>query len=200
MLVMSEVHEKEKSEVSEERKEPSSEKCSKTHFVSEEEASEATNLFRFSPFDINLFIEEESKKAKEMKILSNLEEYTGTNEEVTFSKDKLFIISKMRKSILDLTKGHMVNLRIVDYLDIVQKYSKAAQKIISETIKIAHVKRQWFQKTRFEEYEKVESLLDSKDDTPYFEFYSKNYNSEKPITYEFILISPSISSISSTKE
>jgi hypothetical protein len=33
----------------------------------------------------------------------------------------------------------------------------------------------------------VESLLDSKDDTPYFEFYSKNYNSEKPITYEFIL-------------
>jgi hypothetical protein len=89
MLVMSEVHEKEKSEVSEERKEPSSEKCSKTQFASEKEASEATNLFRFSPFDVNLFTEEESKKAKEMKILSNLEEYTGNNVEGTISKDKL---------------------------------------------------------------------------------------------------------------
>jgi hypothetical protein len=33
----------------------------------------------------------------------------------------------------------------------------------------------------------VNSSLDSNDDTPYFEFYSKNYNSEKINTYEFIL-------------
>jgi hypothetical protein len=129
--VKNEVYEKEKSEVSEERKENSSEKFSQTQFAFDKEASEATNLIRFSPFDVNLFTEEE---AKEMKIPSNSEEYTGNNEEESISKDKLFVISKMRKSIQDLTKGYMVNLRIVDYLDIVQKYSKAAQKIISETI------------------------------------------------------------------
>jgi hypothetical protein len=128
------VFKKENSEVSEERKENSSEKFSQTQFASEKEASEATIFFRFSPFEINLFTEEEPKKAKEMKILSNSEEYTGNNEEESISKDKLFVISKMRKSIQDLTKGYMVNLRIVDYLDIVQKYSKSAQKIISETI------------------------------------------------------------------
>jgi hypothetical protein len=132
--VKNEVYEKQKSEVSEERKENSSDKFSQTQFAFEKEASEETNLFRFSPFDVNLFTEEESKKAKEMKIPSNSEECTSNNEEGTISKDKLFVISKMRKSIQDLTKGYMVNLRIIDYLDIVQKYSKAAQKIISQTI------------------------------------------------------------------
>jgi hypothetical protein len=33
----------------------------------------------------------------------------------------------------------------------------------------------------------VKSLLDSDDDTPYFEFYSKNYNSEEINNYEFVL-------------
>jgi hypothetical protein len=129
--VTNEVYEKEKSEVSEERKENSSEKFSQTQFAFEKDASEETNLFRFSPFDVNLFTEEE---VKEIKIPSNSEEYTGSNEEESISEEKILVISKMRKNIQDLTKGYMVNLRIVDYLDIVQKYSKAAKKIISETI------------------------------------------------------------------
>jgi hypothetical protein len=33
----------------------------------------------------------------------------------------------------------------------------------------------------------VNFSLNSNDDTPYFEFYSKSYNSEKSNTYEFIL-------------
>jgi hypothetical protein len=131
--VKNEVYAEEKSKVSEERKENSSEKSSQTQFVSEKDESESTNLVKFTHFDVIPFTEEESKKAKEMKTPSNFEEYTGNSQEGTISKDKLFVISKMRKSIQDLTKGYMVNLRIIDYLDLVQKYSKAAQKIISET-------------------------------------------------------------------
>jgi hypothetical protein len=119
--------------VSEQKKEISSEKSFQSRVVSTEEKSEETNLFKFSRFDINPFIEEESKEVKETEALSNFEMYSCNNEEGTHSQDELFAVTRIRESIQDMNKGYMINLRMTDYFDLIEKYSKAAQKIISET-------------------------------------------------------------------
>jgi hypothetical protein len=120
--------------VSEQIKEISSEKSFQTRVVSTEEKSEETNLFKFSRFDINPFIEEESKGVKETKTPRNFDMYSSNSEEGTHSQDELFAVTRIRESIQDMNKGYMINLRMADYFDLVEKYSKAAQKIISETI------------------------------------------------------------------
>jgi hypothetical protein len=60
--------------------------------------------------------------------------YSSNSEEGTLSQDELFAVTRIRESIQDMNKGYMINLRMAAYFDLVEKYSKAAQKIISETI------------------------------------------------------------------
>jgi hypothetical protein len=137
--------EEEKEEFTEKEKEKSSEnlsdnspnksskKSSQNHIFSGEKESEETNLFEFSPFKINPFKREDFKNTYEMDIPRILGDYWADKWDGRLSKDKFFAISRIREKIKDLTRGFIINLKIIDYLDLVEKYTKASQKIVIES-------------------------------------------------------------------
>jgi hypothetical protein len=110
-----------------EEKDKLSDESSESHDINDERIPKQNDLSEFSTFIVNPFKGEKSKKLNVLDTQSNFEEYTGYDEEGALPKDKLDKISRFRQEIKDKTKGYMINLRIIDYLDLVDKYTKAIE-------------------------------------------------------------------------
>jgi hypothetical protein len=121
-------------EIIEEEKDKLSDDSSESHDIYDKPISKLNDLYEFSPFIVNPFKGEKLKKFNYLDTQSNFEDYTGYDEEGALLKDKLDRISKFRQEITDLTKGYMINLRIVDYLDLVDKFTKAIKWIADRAV------------------------------------------------------------------
>jgi hypothetical protein len=108
-----------------EEEEPT-EKSSQLCDSNEENAKEG-DLHEFSPFVVNPIKRKESKGVIILDAGNNFEENSEDDEEGSLPAIKLAQMLKLRQEIKNITKGYMINLRIMDYLELVDKFTKAIE-------------------------------------------------------------------------